>query len=42
MDKEKAINTIKQLARIYRGTIDEHQAIADAIKYLEEIKEVVW
>ena len=35
MNKEQAINIIKQLANNYRGTMDEHKTLQQAISVLE-------
>jgi hypothetical protein len=35
MDTKKAIALIQQLASVYRGTLQEHKAIQEAIMYIE-------
>jgi phosphoribosyl 1,2-cyclic phosphodiesterase len=42
MTKEQAINLLSQVCSIYRGTLEEHKALQEAlevIKNLEEKKE---
>lgn len=37
MNKDQAINIVKQLGANYRGTLDEHNNIQDAIKTIENL-----
>jgi hypothetical protein len=35
MDKNQAIDIVKQLANVFRGTLQEHQVIRQAIVFIE-------
>lgn len=35
MTKQEALSLIKQVASVYRGTLQEHQMLQEAIKTLE-------
>lgn len=39
MDKEKAINVMKQMAHTVRGTLEEHKIIHASIEYLSKLEE---
>lgn len=37
MTKEQAIDLLKQVCTIYKGTLQEHQVLQEAIKVIEEL-----
>jgi len=40
MTKEEAIQLLRQVCAIYRGTLSEHNSLQQALKVVEELQEV--
>jgi predicted RNase H-like HicB family nuclease len=40
MTKEEAMQLLKQVCAIYRGTLEEHSKLQQALKVVEELQEV--
>ena len=40
MDKKQAIEIISQICSIYKGTLQEHQTIQEALQFINTLEEV--
>lgn len=40
MTKQEAIQLLKQVCAIYRGTLEEHSKLQQALKVVEELQEI--